>query len=112
MTKILIWGLMGVAAFAHEGECPHHAPTIESLRMCVEHAFQMGHIDNHGIAASLLAKLDAAQRAADRAQPWVAVNLLEAFIQEAAAQAGEYVEAGNAMHMIMHAEMVIAALSP
>jgi len=96
---------------AQEAECPHHEATIDSLRMCVEHAFEMGHIDSHGIAASLLAKLDAAQAAYDRGEPWVAVNMVEAFVQETEAQAGKHIEADHAGHMIMHAEMVLAALS-
>ena len=111
MKKLMVLALMGVAALAHDGECPHHAATIESLRMCVEHSFEMGHIDNYGIAVSLLAKLDAAQAADDRGEPWVAVNVLEAFVHEAAAQEGKHIEADHAGHMIMHAEMVIAALS-
>lgn len=85
-------------------------PTITSLSDCVEHALTMGHIDRAGVANSLLAKLDTAQAAQDRKQVAVSIHLLEGFINEASAQAGIHIEEMHAAHMIMHAEMVIAAL--
>ena len=95
-----------------EGECPHHhEPTIEALHHCVHHAEEMGHITNAGVAKALHAKLDAAQAALDRGQPDVAVNNLEAFINQVEAQAGKSIDAEHAGHMIMHAEMVIASIS-
>jgi predicted negative regulator of RcsB-dependent stress response len=54
-----------------------HAPTIDSLKICVEHAASQGFIDNQGITNSLLAKLDAAQAAFDRGQNSVAINKLQ-----------------------------------
>ena len=84
-------------------------PTITSLSDCVEHALTMGHIDRAGVANSLLAKLDTAQAAQDR-KVAVSIHLLEGFINEASAQAGIHIEEMHAAHMIMHAEMVIAAL--
>ena len=86
--------------------------TIQSLHHCVMHAYEMGHIDNAGVAASLQAKLDAAQAALDRGQPAVAVHGLQAFIQEVRAQAGQHIDAEHAAHMILHAEQVITALQP
>jgi hypothetical protein len=86
--------------------------TIQSLHHCVTHAYEMGHIDNAGVAASLEAKINAAQAALDRGQPAVAVHQLDAFIQEVQAQAGQHIDAEHAAHMIMHAEQVIAALQP
>ena len=86
--------------------------TIQALHHCVMHAYEMGHIDNVGVTQSLLAKLDAAQAAVDRGQPAVAVNLLQAFVQEVRAQAGQHIQAEHAAHMIMHAQQVIAALQP
>jgi hypothetical protein len=87
-------------------------PTVQALHHCVLHAVEMGHIDNAGVARSLLAKLDGAQAALDRNQPAVAVNKLQAFIREVQAQAGRHIQAEHAAHMIMHAENVIAALQP
>ncbi len=86
--------------------------TIQSLHHCVQHAYDMGHIDNAGVAHSLLAKLDAAQAALDRSQPLVAVNKLQAFINEVNAQSGRHIAAEHAAHMVMHAQHVIAALRP
>ena len=90
-------------------DCPP-TPTIQSLRTCVQHAADQGHIDNQGIAQSLIAKLDAAQAALDRGQTAVAVNTLEAFVRELDAQAGKHIVAEHAAHLRMHAQDVIAAL--
>ncbi len=55
-------------AFAMDS-CDHemaHAPTIAGLAMHVEHAYEMGHIDNPGVRTALLALLDNASRAAEK----------------------------------------------
>jgi hypothetical protein len=92
-------------------DCPHPMEaTVASLRDCVQHAADMGKIDNAGVAHSLLAKIDGAQAAVDRGQPAVAVNELQAFIHEVQAQAGQHVDAEHADHMVMHAQMVVDAL--
>jgi hypothetical protein len=91
-------------------ECSHDMATVESLQMCVQHAYEQGYVDK-GVAQSLFAKLDAAQAAVDRGQPDVAINILQPFVQEVEAQAGKHIQADHAMHMAHHAEMVIAALS-
>lgn len=99
-------------ALASDGmECPHPGPTLSALQACVTHAAEMGHIDNQGIAKSLLAKLTAAQSALNRGQADVAVSELEAFIHEVEAQAGKHIDAMHADHMRMHAQEVIQALS-
>jgi predicted negative regulator of RcsB-dependent stress response len=90
-------------------ECVH-APTIDSLENCVEHAAQHGIIDNQGVTNSLLAKLDAAQAALDRGQTSVAINNLEAFIHEVQAQAGKHIDQVHAGHLVEHAQVVIQAL--
>ena len=87
-----------------------HIPTIASLEACVKHAAQQGFIDNQGITNSLLAKLDAAQAALDRGQTPVAINSLQAFINEVQAQAGKHIEQPHAGHLVEHAQMVIQAL--
>jgi hypothetical protein len=92
-------------------QCTNDMSTVESLQMCVQHAYEQGHIDNEGVAQSLFAKLDAAQAAVDRGQPLVAINILQGFVQEVEAQAGKHIQADHAMHMVQHAEMVIEALA-
>ena len=87
-----------------------HAATIASLRACVQHATDQGVIDNQGIARGLLATLDAAQVAVDRGQPGVAVNILAAFVRQVDAQAGKHIAEPHADHLVMHAQLVIAAL--
>ncbi|MFN0152542.1 MAG: FIMAH domain-containing protein [bacterium] len=95
-----------------EHDCGEEMSTVMSLHHCVEHAIEMGHISNAGVGNALLAKIDAAQAAVDRQKPSVAVNKLRAFINQVEAQAGRHIEEEHAGHMIMHAEMVIDALSP
>ena len=87
-----------------------HDPTIASLRECVQHAAHEGHIDNEGIARSLIAKLDAAQSALDRGQPRVAVQLLEAFVSEVRSQSGAHILPEHADHLLLHAQEVLQAL--
>ena len=107
----LLTAALAVPAFASdENMCSHDMNTVESLHHCVNHALEMGHIANAGVGNALLAKLNAAQAAADRGQPAVAINLLSAFINQVQAQSGVQIDAMHAEHMIMHAEMVIAAL--
>lgn len=110
---LVVVSLLSVTpVFASEGEqCLHPEHTIQALRDCVAHAAEMGHINNQGVAKSLLAKLDAAQAALDHEQTQVVVATLEAFIHEVEAQAGKHIEAVHADHMIMHAQHVIHGLS-
>jgi len=110
---LVVVSLLSVTpVFASDGEqCPHPEHTIQALRDCVVHAAEMGHIDNQGVANSLLAKLDAAQAAFDRGQTQVAVATLEAFIHEVEAQAGKHIDPEHADHMVMHAWHVIHGLS-
>lgn len=89
--------------------CPH-AATVTSLRACVQHAADEGVIDNRGVVNSLLAKLDAAEAAAERGQPAVAAEILAAFVREVEAQAGKHIASPHAEHLAMHARMVIEAL--
>ena len=91
--------------------CSGDMTTVASLQECVKHAYAMGHIDNKGIANSLLKKLVAAQAAVDRSQDDVAINNLDAFINAVEAQSGKHIAADHAAHMIHHAQMLIDALS-
>ncbi len=99
----------GTARAQTSDDCVH-APTISSLRICVQHAADQGFIDNQGVTNSLLAKLDAAQAAQDRGQTEVTINQLDAFIHEVQAQAGKHIDPMHAQHLVMHAQMVIHAL--
>ena len=98
-------------ALAHEDMgCAHDATTIASLRECVVHAQEMGHIDNDGIARSLLNKLDQAQAKLDRGQVDKAIDKLEDFVDKVEKQSGKHIDPMHAEHLIHHAHMVIAAL--
>lgn len=99
----------GTAHAQTSDECVH-APTISSLRTCVQHAADEGFINNQGVTNSLLAQLDAAQAALDHGQTGAAINLLNAFIHEVQAQTGKHIEQEHAQHLVMHAQMVIQAL--
>lgn len=108
----LLTAVLAVPAFASEEHtCSHDMNTVESLHHCVNHALEMGHITNAGVGNALLAKLNGAQVAVDRGQPAVAINKLNAFINQVQAQSGAHIDAMHADHMIMHAQMVIAALA-
>jgi hypothetical protein len=102
--------LVTPTAFAQDEHMCAHDATIASLHHCVMHAATVGHIDNQGVANSLLKKLDAAQAALDRGQSKTAVNLLNAFNHAVAAQANKHIAPEQAAHMVMHAQEVIAAL--
>jgi hypothetical protein len=103
--------LLAAPAFAADMmTCDHMDATIDSLHHCVMHAYEMGHITNKGVADSLMAKLDAAQAAFDRGQTEVAINLLNAFVNEVNAQSGKFIVAEHAGHLLRHAQMVIDAL--
>jgi len=99
----------GTARAQTSDECVH-APTISSLRTCVQHAADEGFIDNQGVTNSLLAQLDAAQAALDHGQTDAAINLLNAFIHEVQAQAGKHIKQVHAEDLVMHAQLVIQAL--
>ena len=110
LTVVVLGVILAGPVPAQAQDMCSHEPTIQSLRECVQHAVMEGHIDDATIAQSLFAKLDAAQAALDRGQPAVALQILQAFIYEVQAQAGIHIDPQHAAHMIMHAQMVIAAL--
>ncbi len=107
---VLSLAAVGPAAAQEMSMCPH-APTIEALESCVEHAREQGHIDNKGVTRGLLAKLNAASAALERDQPTVAVNILEAFVNQLEAQDGKHIVSPHAGHLQMHAQRVIDALA-
>lgn len=113
MILVVIMALaIAVPAFADEShDCSHDGVTIESLHHCVHHAAEMGHISKPGIAASLIAKLNAAQAAYDKGNSATAVNILNAFISQVNAQSGKSIDPQHAGHLINHAMDVISHLS-
>ncbi len=106
----LVLGAAAPALAQTDMQCPNMQATIKDLRACVQHAIDMGYITNPLFAQSLLAKIDAAQAAYDRGQTSVAILDLQAFILQVQAQSGKLIDSTHAEHMIMHAQMVIAAL--
>jgi uncharacterized protein YfcZ (UPF0381/DUF406 family) len=109
---IVALSLLAVSpALAHEDMgCAHDVATIASLRECVVHAREMGHIDSDQVAENLLKKLDKAQASLDDGKVSSAIGKLEGFIETVQEQAGEHIDPMHAEHLIHHAHMVIAAL--
>jgi hypothetical protein len=89
---------------------PCDQTTIQSLADCVGQAAQMGHIDNQGVASSLLGEISAAQASLNHGDKTAAINILNAFIHDVQAQAGQHIDATHAGHMVTHAQNVINAL--
>lgn len=90
--------------------CAHEVATIASLRECVVHAREMGHIDSDRVAQNLLKKLDKAQAYLDRGKVEKAIDKLEDFVEQVEEQSGRHIDPMHAEHLIEHAQMVIAAL--
>jgi hypothetical protein len=109
---VIALSLLAVSpVLAHEDMgCAHDATTIASLRECVVHAREMGHIDSDGLTRSLLNKLDQAQARLDRGQVDKAIDKLEDFVEKVEKQSGKHIDPMHAEHLIHHAHMVIMAL--
>jgi uncharacterized protein (DUF1810 family) len=90
--------------------CTHEVATIASLRECVVHARDMGHIDSDRVAQNMLKKLDKAQAYLDRGKVDKALDKLEDFVEQVQEQSGKHIDPVHAEHLIEHAQMVIAAL--
>lgn len=116
LTLFLLWAVLALALVSRAQASEEHdceSVTVLSLYHCVQHAFEMGHISNAGVANSLLRKVDAALAAEERGQTSVAVRILEAFINEVEAQAGKNIDPEHADHMIKHAtNIIVDLLSP
>jgi hypothetical protein len=111
LSIVALLSLLAAPAFAADAmTCDHNGTTIQSLHDCVMHASDMGHIDNKGVAKSLMTELDGAQAALDRGQTRVAVNRLNGFINEVNAQSGKHIASDHTGMLVEHAKNVIAAL--
>ena len=108
VSAVLALALVSRAHASDEHDC--NAVTVVSLHHCVQHAFEMGHVSNAGVANSLLRKIDAALAAEDWGNTSVAVRILEAFINEVEAQAGIHIDSTHADHMITHSTNVLVDL--
>lgn len=103
--------LAGVApVFAQDMTCD--MTTISGLYTCVQHAQSEGFISNAGVATGLLRQVAAAQSAYDNGKIAAAVRILQGFTATVNAQSGKTIDAEHAGHMIMHAQMLIEAISP
>jgi len=111
LAIIAVAGFATIPMIAAGMDCSME-PTVQSLEDCVQHAAEMGHIDNVGVAKSLLSKLHSAEvvRAHDGPAYWTTINILRAFIGEVQAQSGKHIDAEHAHHMELHAQMIIDAL--
>jgi len=81
-----------------------HQPTIDTLEACVHFMAEQG------IITSLLVKLDRTENALKDGRTSRAIHILNAFVAEVNAQSGKYIIPMHAMHLIMHAQLVIDAL--
>jgi hypothetical protein len=87
----------------------YEAPVkIEGLIACKERCFASGGIDNRGVANSLGQKLEAAKAALDRGKTSVAVNILNAFVNELEAQSGKHISPRCADLLIGYANRLIS----
>lgn len=98
------------AAQPAEMDMCSHEPTIDALSACLQHAIEVGHVTDAGVAQSLTVKVANAQAALDRGDSGAAVGLLNAFVLQVGAQSGKSIDAMHAEHLIGHATAVIAAL--
>jgi len=84
--------------------------TIDELKTEIERLGSEDEIDNQGIVTSLLAKLDAAQKLIGDGKTDQALNLLNAFMNEAQAQSGKHITPEAAETLIESAEYVLSNL--
>lgn len=69
--------------------------------------FETGQIDNRGIYNGLLGTLNKAQKALDKGNINLAVNLLNSFINEVQAQSGKHITSDAAAILIAEAQWII-----
>lgn len=112
LSLVLLSLAVPALAMNDEHNCIHgHEDTVEGLIACFQNHIAMGHITDPDVAQGLLDKLYAAQNALARGQSRVAVNNLNALINQIEAQSGRALPENHAQHMIDHVERVIDSLS-
>jgi hypothetical protein len=82
--------------------------TANSIKDDVTQFLQDGSIKNNGLANSLLAKLNAAQKNREKGNCTASANQYQAFINELEAQSGKGIDADAAQIMIGDAQFLIA----
>jgi hypothetical protein len=110
MLVVLSLSLAAPALAQEQMQCDSPLNTIQSLRDCVQHCYEIGYITNRGVHKTLLSEVNAAQIALDQGQLAAAIANLQTFIQTVSAQTGITIDQAHADHMIMHPQMVIQAL--
>jgi hypothetical protein len=91
--------------------CQHEEDTFDGLRACISHALEVGHIENAGIAQSLLAKVDTAESLHDSGHTGAAISTLYALESEVEALPDRLIRPEHRAHLVAHVERVIASLS-
>ncbi|MBI5205638.1 MAG: right-handed parallel beta-helix repeat-containing protein [Nitrospirae bacterium] len=82
-------------------------PTMESLITLISQLLQSGGIDNAGIANSLLSKLNNALTATNNGNGQASDDIMQAFINQVSAQAGQHISADAAAILINAATYII-----
>lgn len=107
LVLVGIFGIFNLSIFAEMSDCQM---ILDTLKMCIEHHWDMGQIHSIGVYHSLLSKADTAVSANEQGQIKTSINILNAFINEVNAQNGKSVDSEAAEHMIMHVKSVISSM--
>ena len=81
--------------------------TSQSLVDSVNRFYDEGQIDNDGVYVSLLSKLNVIQSALDKGKTSLAINTLQAFINDVNAQSGKHITAEAATLLVADAQWVV-----
>jgi hypothetical protein len=84
--------------------------TPDSLAAGVKRLFEEGKIDNVGVYNSLISKLNAVLSALDKSKTSLAIQNLQAFVNEVNAQSGKHITAEAAMLLVTDAQWIIEQL--
>ncbi|MFA4828513.1 MAG: NosD domain-containing protein [Thermodesulfovibrionales bacterium] len=82
-------------------------PTMESLMILIQQLLQSGGIDNAGIANSLLSKVSNAIEAENSGNEQASDNIMQAFINQVSAQAGQHISQDAAAILMNAAAYII-----
>jgi len=102
--------IIGLATPKATAQMPDCEMILDTLDDCVTHHWEMGQIHSKILYKILLLKVKAAILAEDHGKTKLAINILNAFINEVNAQSGKKIDSDAAVHMIMHANSAISKL--
>lgn len=91
---------LGTFAYAQEMTCE---PTLDNLKDCITHHYEMDQIFSKGIYRSLIAMANEAVEARDDGDIEEAIEILEHFIQYVEKHTPRKIDPAAADHMIHHA---------